>query len=154
MADNEVKLRTVYCLTKRIPDGNYDVYVGSTSRSLAKRLRCHKSEANQKRSEDRKVYRRMNEVGLNNWEIVPLLTLECTRDEIRAFERKWVEVLEANMNSISPMTTAEEVKRRKAEYREVNREEVKRWSAERYRRNREELCRRSAEHNAANREEV
>ena len=154
MADKEVKLRTVYCLTKKTPDETYDVYVGRTSMSLEKRLSDHKSNAKQKRKENIKVYKRMNEVGVGNWKIVPLLTQECTRDEIRAFERKWFEVLEADLNSISPMTTAEEVKRRKAEYRENNREEVKQWSAERYRRNREELCRRSAEHNVVNREEI
>ena len=78
MADNEVKKRTVYCLTKKTPDENYDVYVGSTSMSLSERLRCHKKDCLRIGNEGNKLYERMRQVGLKNWKIVPLLILECT----------------------------------------------------------------------------
>ena len=132
MAGNEIKTRTVYCLTKLIPDENYDVYVGSTSMSLEKRLSSQKSNAKQKRCVNIKIYQRMNEVGLNNWKIVPLLTLECTRDEICSFERKWCEVLEADLNMRLPIISVEEVREKWAAYYAANREEIKEKQAAYY----------------------
>ena len=151
MTDNEVRSRTMYCLTKKTPDENYDVYVGSTSASLSERQRCHRKDSLRLGNEGNKLYVRMRQVGLDSWKIVPLLTLECTRDEIRAFERKWVEVLEANLNSISPMTTAVEASQKQAEYRENNHEEISRQKAEYYASNRDEICRKHAEYRANNR---
>ena len=173
MADNEVKSRTVYCLTKKIPDETYDVYVGSTSMSLEKRLSLHKSNAKQKQKENFKIYQRMSKVGLNNWKIVPLLAMECTRDEIRKFERRWCEVLEADLNSYSPIRSAaeryqnnkEEICRRSleryrqnrgkaAEWYRQNREDIRRKQASYYAKNKEEICRRRLERYRQNREEI
>ena len=51
MADDEIKERIVYVLTRKnkADDGNNDIYVGST--------------------ENNRLYKRMKEVGLDNWEI-------------------------------------------------------------------------------------
>ena len=139
MTDNEVKTRTVYCLTKNFSDENFDSYIGSTSMSLESRLNWHKFSATQKRCENSKIYRRMNEVGLENWKIVPLLTLECIRNEILTFERKWLEVLAADLNSYLPVITYEETRQKKAEYRAKNREVILRKQAEYRAKNREVL---------------
>ena len=139
MTDNEIRTRTVYCLTKQTPDENYDVYVGSTSKSVGERLRLHKSSAKQKQKENFKIYQRMNEVGLDNWKIVPLLTLKCTQNEIRAFERSWFEVLEADLNLISTLTTVEEKKLK---------------DAERYRKDRERILKNCAAYRERNREQI
>ena len=104
----EGTVRTVYLLHSKGSEFGKNMYVGSTSQSIEKQLSEHRGHAKQKRNENRKLYRRMLEVGLENWEIVPLLTLKCSRDEIRAFEREWADLLEADLNSVSPMTTAEE----------------------------------------------
>ena len=154
MTRNEIKTRTVYCLTKRIADENYDVYVESTSMSLEKRLSYHKSDARQKRCAKPKIYQRMNEVGLNNWKIVPLLTLECTRDEIRSFERKWCEVLEADLNMRLPIISVEEVRGKKAEYYAANHQEVREKQAAYYAANLEKIQEKQAAYRAANREKI
>ena len=70
-----------------------DVYVGSTSQTPNKRLGEHK--ANTKREEgckESKLCSRMTEIGLSNWIVRPLLTLKCTQDVIRGFERMWCSI--------------------------------------------------------------
>ena len=150
-------MQTVYMIYNKNSKNGKDSYVGSTSQCLERRLSDHKSHAKQKQNEKNKFYRRMLEVGLENWEIVPLLTLECTRDEIRAFEQEWADLLEADLNSNLPMTTAEEKREaanrrgvkhyannlkevllRKAEYRAKNREVLRRKAVERRAKDREQ----------------
>ena len=161
-------VRTVYCLTKKVPDENYDVYVGSTSMSLENRLQIQKWKAKQGGVKS-KVLKRMSEVGVENWKIVPLLTLECTRDEIRSLERKWCEVLEADLNTISPITSKEEARREKnehyvsnhekilrkrAEYREKNKEKVREQDRASYDRNREKILEKKKAHYEKNHERI
>ena len=150
-------MQTVYMIHNRNSKTGKDTYVGSTSQSLEKRLSEHKSNTKKKQNEKCKLYKRMLEVGLENWEIVPLLTLECTRDEIRAFEREWADLLEADLNSNLPMIKAEEKREaanrrcvkhyvnnrkevllRKAKYRADNRGVIRRKAVERRARNREQ----------------
>ena len=107
--ETEGTVRTVYMVHNKNSKNGTDSYIGSTSQSLERRLAAHRSRALRPGNENNKLYQRMREIGLRNWEIVPLLTLECTRDEIHAFEREWADLLEADLNSISPMTTAEEL---------------------------------------------
>ena len=122
MTDNEIRTRTIYFLTKRVPDENYDLYVGSTSMSLEERLRSQNALAKQEDRKKSKVLKRMNEVGVENWKIVPLLTLDCTKEEIRSFERKWCELLEADLNTNSPITSKEKILEKRRVRYGVNRE--------------------------------
>ena len=155
-------MRTVYCLTKRVPDENFDVYVGSTSMSLEERLRIHVMEV-RRGCRKSKLYERMREVGFGKWKIVPLLTLGCTEEEIRTFERKWCEILEADLNMKSPITSKEEARgkskawyaanrekslKKKKEYREKNRDKEKTYREA----NKEKILKKQREYYAANRE--
>ena len=150
MVNNEIRARTVYCLTKRVPDENYDVYVGSTSLSIEERLRKQKSLAKQENRKKAKVFRRMNEVGLENWMIVPLLTLDCTKEEIRSFERKWFELLEADLNTNSPFTSKEEAREKQKAYHEANREKIIEKQKAYEAANREKIRESQKEYEAAN----
>ena len=76
------------------------MYVGSTSLSLKKRLSDHRAGA---KIENSKLYKRMLEIGIYNWKIVPLLTYSCDQETIKAFERQWVELLNADLNVFSPI---------------------------------------------------
>ena len=154
MGDNEIKTRTVYCLTKNFSDENYDSYIGSTSMSLERRLNWHKFSAMQNRCKNSKIYRRMNEVGLENWKVVPLLTLECTRNEILTFERKWLEVLGADLNSYLPIINAEDRKQKRAEYRKKNREKIQQGKAKYRAENREILRKKQVKYFLKNREAI
>ena len=52
---------------------------------------------------DSKLYRRMREVGVHRWKIVPLLTFACDRETICGFEREWIKALNADLNKLSPI---------------------------------------------------
>ena len=73
----EVKKRTVYCITKKIPDEKYDVYVGLTSKKLSTRLSEHKSNCKRTFNKNSKINKRMRQVGVENWKIVPLFEKQC-----------------------------------------------------------------------------
>ena len=84
--NNEIKTRTVYLLrrTDKEEDDGKDLYVGSTSLTLKDRLRVHKKDTEKCKS---KLYTRMLDVGLNNWEIIPLLSHTCSRNTICEVEK-------------------------------------------------------------------
>ena len=119
---NEIKLRIVYVLTRKnkADADDTDLYVGSTSHRLGKRLYQHlyNSENFIKRglSEDNRLYKRIREVGLENWEVLPLLSRTCDVKTIRELERKWVRILGAGLNSYLPITSKEEKKEHRANY--------------------------------------
>ena len=75
MSADEIKPRIVYmlCRTNK-PDDGTDIYVGSTSQRLEQRLCDHRSKA---KIIDSKLYKRIREIGIYNWEIIPLLTFTC-----------------------------------------------------------------------------
>ena len=147
---------TVYLLCNKNSDFGSDVYLGSTSKPLAQRLRLHKNDCLRIGYEENKLYKRMREVGFENWIIRQLLSLEstmCTRNDIRKFEKMWCEILNADLNTNSPITTTEEKREHdvaySAAYRKENKEEISRKKAEYYRKNRNskkffcELCQKS-----------
>ena len=84
------------------PADGMDIYVGSTSLSVKDRLRCHMSHAKRYNSI---LYKRMFEVGIYNWEILPLLIYICNQKEICEFEKNYVELLKPDLNTVSPSDT-------------------------------------------------
>ena len=123
---DEIKNRTVYmlCRTDKPEDGT-GIYVGSTSQSLPQRLSEHKYKAgNQSRFYgNSKLYKKMREVGVHNWKIVPLLTFACNRDTIVAFEEQWVKATGADLNTISPVNEDVAKKEYNRRYYKKNKEE-------------------------------
>ena len=87
--------------TDKLDDGT-DIYVGSTSLTLTKRLGCHRAGAQV--SNGSKLYTRMCEVGIYNWQIIPLLTFACDKKTIHEFEKSWDEVLDTDLNTYSPLS--------------------------------------------------
>ena len=85
-----------------------DMYVGSTT-SIVKRRFSHKSRcANPAASQyNYKVYQCIRKTGgWSNWELVLVESFPCTTgEEQRMRERHWLEVLGANLNSMSPIVT-------------------------------------------------
>ena len=132
---DEIKQRIVYVLTRKdkADDDDTDIYVGSTSQSLEKRLSQHKDTAKNfmKRgcSENNRLFVRMNEIGLDNWEVSPLALRTCDIKTIREVERKWIRVLGADLNSYSPITDQKEYKSR---YYENNKNAIKKQMAAYY----------------------
>ena len=101
-------VRTVYLLCHKNSDLGSDVYVGSTTQTLAKRLACHKNDSLRIGNENNKLYKRMRVIGLENWVMRPLLSLGISCDEIRRFEKMWCEILRCDLNTYSPIQSAAE----------------------------------------------
>ena len=98
-------VRTVYLIRHKDSEFGKDVYVGSTSLPLGRKLSLHKSisERRNKNRAGRKLYKRMREVGLENWEIKPLLTAEeniSSRADIRKLKKMSRDILNADLNKI------------------------------------------------------
>ena len=96
MTDNKVEEWTVYCITKKVPDYNYDMYVGSTSMSLNLIFKIYKDQS--KLLPYTKLFKRMREVRLGKWEIIPLFCKECSLKEIDQIEKKYRKILQAHLS--------------------------------------------------------
>ena len=145
-------MQTVYLLHNENSNVGRDVYVGSTSNTVEKRLSCHRSNCLRPGNKDNRLYKRMREVGPENWIMRQLLSMNCTKNQIRVFERMLCEILRSDLNSCVPFQTDAErmeyceayrknnrevIRQSKAAHSEKNREEIRRKKAERYRRNRD-----------------
>ena len=114
----EIKERVVYVITRtsKADDDNTDIYVGSTSYSLKKRLCEHRSTARGAGNENNKLYERMREVGVDSWKITPLLSQLCDKKTIRELEREKCSELNADLNTLSPIRTPDEKRQYDAAY--------------------------------------
>ena len=98
---SENKPRAVYKLVRTDkPEDGTDVYVGSTCLSLKTRLQYHRGYA---KVCNTKLYKRMSEVGIYNWRILPLVVCPCNQDDIRTLEKQWIELLKPDLNTFSPI---------------------------------------------------
>ena len=66
----------LYCIRNHIDD---DVYIGSTTQLLCKRMVKHRHEM--KRKPDMKVYSKMNELGVEKFYIVQIENCPCVNKE-------------------------------------------------------------------------
>ena len=64
----------------------------------------------------------MYEIGLGNWEILPLLSRTCDRKTIRELERKWIGVIQADLNTFLPIISKEERKENQMKYHKLNKQ--------------------------------
>ena len=88
-------------------------------------------------NENNRLYTRMNEIKLGDWEILPLLSRTCDIKTIRDVEKHWIRILSAGLNSYSPVTdqkeynaayyknNKEKLLQRNAEYRKNNKGKIK-----------------------------
>ena len=99
---NDIKPRTVYLMrrTDKEEDDGKDLYIGSTSQTLKKRLQDHTHNA---KICNTKLYKRMQEIGPENWTIEPLLTFSCDKKTIYDFEREWIKLIKPDLNVLSPV---------------------------------------------------
>ena len=98
---NGIKNRTMYVLTRinKADNDDTDIYVGSTSLLLNQRLYTHRCDAKKQRYKNNRLQKRMREEGLENWEILPLLSRQCGVKTMNGLVRKWIGVLQADLNS-------------------------------------------------------
>jgi len=93
------------------------IYVGST-KNFINRKSLHKSNSNDKKTADRKVYRIINEHGgWDNWTMVKIESCFCEKVDAKNIEQKYYDELNENkMNMIRPMRNSEQVKNAASEY--------------------------------------
>ena len=91
----------IYKICNTIDD---EIYVGSTCCSLAKRMAKHRYEAKRKQTI---IYRKMNDLGVENFYIVLLEELpECQNvEQLRKRERDKIEELKSTLNHFIPSRT-------------------------------------------------
>ena len=130
MSADEIKPRIVYVLAHKdkADDDDTDIYVGSTSLPLERRFVLHRHTAKNfievGCSENNRLYARMNEIGLENWEVLPLLARTCSKKDIYEVEKNWIRVLRADLNTNSPITNQKEYQ---AEYRKNNKDAIRQY---------------------------
>lgn len=127
----DVKYRIVYVLTRtnKADDDDTDIYVGSTSQSLEQRLRIHRHDAKRPGNKNNRLYVRMNEVGIENWEILPLLGRTCDKKQAYELEKKWIRVLSADLNTYSPIREEATKKEYDANRYKVNKDAIRQQQA-------------------------
>ena len=146
---DEIKQRIVYILTRKdkADDDDTDIYVGSTSQPLEQRFYEHMYNAKNfmKRGfrENNRLYARMNDIGLGDWEVLPLLSRTCDIETICEVERKWIRILGADLNSNLPVREEETRKEYEVAYYEKNKETLSQKQAA-YRENNRDLVRQRA----------
>lgn len=153
---DDVKLRTVYLLKRTDkPDDGTDIYVGSTSLTLTRRLQLHRSAvSNLKKYGNTKLYVRMREVASHNWEVLPLLSFTCDKETILGFEKEWCEVLDADLNTSAPIITEEEKREYGTIYYQSNRESILQKHKQHYGLNKESILQKQKQHYDLNKESI
>ena len=151
---SEIKPRTVYLMqrTDKIYDGT-EIYVGSTSKTLRERLSNHKSASKLEKHENIKLYVKMHEVGLDRWEIIPLLQRTCDKKTILEFEMEKCNELNADLNMRSPFLSFDDKKKYVANYYEMNKEKIKERQAGYYEMNKEKIKKQQADYYKLNKQQ-
>lgn len=129
---------TIYKLVCKDLDITYS-YVGSTS-NFTRRKSEHKRVYNNENSKkyNLKVYETIRTNGnWDNWDMIMIEELTCSKLQAHTRERYWVEQLDAKLNIVVPTQT-------RKEYRETHKQERKIYDVEyqQLNRNRINECRR------------
>jgi hypothetical protein len=115
-----------------------DLYIGSTT-EITKRRSRHKYNCNNPNSKSHKfkIYEIIrNNGGWDNWNVVVIEYMhDCLNgEEARTRERQWFELLNANLNTIRPIVTVDEIKdetkERCKQYRDENIQKCKQYRDE------------------------
>lgn len=101
-------------------EGGGKFYIGSTTCELNYRLKKHKSKSNELISKNRLLYLHFKEIGWNNANMILILEVEVNlRNELLKYEKDEIMkvINDPNcLNSILPITTIEERKKRNLDY--------------------------------------
>ena len=94
-------------------------YVGSTTRTLGRRLSAHKQKA--KAGSTARLHETMREIGLENWQIEALE--QAAEEDLTALEQRYIEELDPPLNS--KRANGRDVERKK----EKEKIQIRRWVA-------------------------
>ena len=146
MAENnqkDYKNGKIYCIRNNIND---DIYVGSTTQPLCKRMAWHRQSAKKKNKMHQTFYSKFNEIGVENFYIE--LIEECPCESLEQLRKREGEFIR-EMGTLNSLIAG----RTKKEYCEANKDKIKEYKQEWYEANKEEIKERHKEYNKEYREQ-
>ena len=116
---------------KIINNINEKIYIGSTTQQLSKRFYCHKSDAKNEYKQNSPIYKAMNELGHEKFQIVLIELYSCSsKEELFARETYYIKEHNTIKNGYNLLYS----KRSQKEYYEDNKEKIieykKKWNEE------------------------
>lgn len=148
MASSSMKYTNgrIYKILNYIDD---EVYVGSTTQPLSKRMAYHRSDANKPMKQHRLLYTKMMEYGIENFYIELIEAYPCkNNEELRKREGHYIREF-GTLNKLIAGRTHQEYGR---EYRQNNREQIQARMKEYHRDNHEAILTRGKEYRQNNHE--
>lgn len=117
---------------KIVNDIDDQVYVGSSIDLLNNRMALHKCVHKKDEYKNRKLYKHMNDLGVDHFTIKLVEEWECnSKDELRQREEHWRKKLNTTLNSDRCYTTEEDLKEYQKNYHETHKERRKERDVER-----------------------
>ena len=124
-------------------DYNNDVYVGSTCDTLVRRFINHKLSLNNKKNNNRPIYKLMNEIGFERFRIELIEDYPCQdKYQLRQREGHFIREIGTLNKKIEGRT--------KQEYREDNKNKIQEY----YNENKDILIEKNKEYRKANKEKI
>jgi group I intron endonuclease len=104
---------------KIINDVNDEIYVGSTIRSLCRRMESHRRDhTDEKRRPNSKLFKLMREIGTKQFKIILIENYACqNKEELRAREQYYIDLLKPSLNVYHAVLDVEARKEKHKVYR-------------------------------------
>ena len=149
----------IYCIRNWVDD---DIYVGSTTQALSKRMEKHRSDAKRGVKGKGKLYQIMNERGIENFYIELIECHKCnTKEELFKKEGEWIRkmgTLNGQIQGRTPEQYRKDIVEQKQEYdkqrREDKREEISEQQKLKYENNKEHYKQKSSDNYYKKKEEI
>ena len=88
----------IYCIWNYIDD---DIYVGSTTQPLSKRMAWHRQSTRKESKKHYKIYQKMNEIGIDNFYIELYVKYSCdSKEELFRKEGEIIRELKPVLNNL------------------------------------------------------
>ena len=134
----------IYCIRNTITD---DIYIGSTTQPLCKRIAKHRSSMKNERNNNASLYKKMNALGVENFYIELIEEYPCENNEqLRAREGHFIREM-ATLNGRIEQRTVKE-------WHEDNKDHVKAYKRQHYQENKEHILERVKTNTENNKEHV
>ena len=103
----------IYCIRNTV---NKDIYIGSTTQALSRRMVKHRSKAKSEEANHYKLYKLMNSIGVDTFYIEHLVDCPCqSLEHLRAEEGKWIRDMGTLNGRIAGRDHSTEIRRRKGD---------------------------------------
>ena len=145
----------IYCIRNTIND---DIYVGSTTQPLSRRMAWHRYAVKCKKTMHCKLYSKFNELGIKNFYIELIEDYPCeSLEQLRRKEGHYIREMGTLNHYIAGRTRQEWLETNTEyfkEYNEVNKEYLKQYHKEYYETNKEYLKEYDKEYRERNKDKI